>query len=325
MAFKSRLLISTGDVDGVGWEVTAKALAAIGPKSRVQFFYFRDPSGKDPQTKTLKKNHARKFTVHSVSSLDEALAQPFQPKRLVEILSHDSPAQWVEEAARSCLRGDIQALVTAPLSKTTIIQSGRKDIGHTEILMRITSCKDVFMGFQGRNFSVVLASGHVSTTRAILDLTPKRLEAAIQAAHQLRALLPAAKKRLPLALVGVNPHAGEEGLIGTEEQWMKEVLKKHRSKPGIRGPLVPDVAYQPRFWKEHSVYIAPYHDQGLIPFKLVHGFETGVHITLGIPMVRTSVDHGCAKDIFGQNKAEHGSMKDAILTAIRLAKLGDPA
>jgi 4-hydroxythreonine-4-phosphate dehydrogenase len=118
-----------------------------------------------------------------------------------------------------------------------------------------------------------------------------------------------------LAIVGVNPHAGEQGLLGDEEALLRQLLGAD-----VRGPLVPDAAFLPANWGLYSVYVCPYHDQGLIPFKLVHGFDSGVHMTLGLPFIRTSVDHGTAKDIFGKNKARAGSMKDAITTAIRLAK-----
>jgi 4-hydroxythreonine-4-phosphate dehydrogenase len=108
-------------------------------------------------------------------------------------------------------------------------------------------------------------------------------------------------------------------LIGDQEAWFRQVIDRHE-RLGVAGPLVPDAAFLRENWKKYAVYVCPYHDQGLIPFKMIHGFRGGVHLTLGLPFVRTSVDHGTAKDIFGKNKAESGSMRDAILTAIRLAK-----
>lgn len=260
------------------------------------------------------------FHLRTVPSVTAALLEPFVPSTLVEIASSDLPAHWVEQSARACLKGDFSALVTAPLSKTAICDAGLKDIGHTEILARLSGEKNLFMGFWGQNFCVVLATGHLPLEQALRQLSVKKLGLAIEAANQLRQLLPRARAKRPLALVGINPHAGEEGLIGRQEIAQLKLLKRLAPRFKIIGPLVPDVAFLPPNWKKHSVYICPYHDQGLIPFKLVHGFNSGVHLTLGLPFVRTSVDHGTAKDIFGKNKAQYGSMKDAILAAIQLCK-----
>lgn len=311
-----RILVTTGDADGIGWEVTAKALNAMGPKAGVQFFYFRHLPAAN-----LKPTLNKKFKHTVVSSLDQAKALPFDHKVAVEIRSPRNPASWVEDSAKACLSGAFQALVTAPLSKTTIVQAGMKDIGHTEILARVCGTRDLFMGFMGAKFSVVLMTGHHALKEALTELSAMKLKSSLAAAAQLRNLLPPKKRQLPIALVGVNPHAGEQGLIGSEEGWMLGLLADHAKAYGeIAGPLVPDAAFLPQNWNLFSVYLCPYHDQGLIPFKMVHGFKGGVHLTLGLPFVRTSVDHGTAKELFGKNKAESGSMKDALQTAIRLCK-----
>ena len=108
------------------------------------------------------------------------------------------------------------------------------------------------------------------------------------------------------------------GLIGGEELWMRTCAG--RIPRASRGRWFPTPAFIPANWRRYSVYVCPFHDQGLIPFKMVHGFNSGVHLTLGLPFVRTSVDHGTAKDFFGKNKAQHGSMKEALLMAVRLSK-----
>lgn len=311
-----RIIITTGDADGIGWEVTAKALNALGPKAGVQFFYFRHiPSA------NLKPVLNKKFKHLVVSSIDQAKGLPFDYKTAIEIRSPRNPASWVEDSAKACLSGAFQALVTAPLSKTTIAQAGMKDIGHTEILSRVCGVRNLFMGFMGSKFNVVLMTGHHALKEALTELSAINLKASLAAAAQLRKLLPPKKRQLPMALVGVNPHAGEQGLIGSEEGWMLGLLGNLAKTYGeIAGPLVPDAAFLPQNWNSFSVYLCPYHDQGLIPFKMVHGFKGGVHLTLGLPFVRTSVDHGTAKELFGKNKAESGSMKDALQMAIRLCK-----
>jgi 4-hydroxythreonine-4-phosphate dehydrogenase len=308
-----RLLITTGDPDGVGWEVTCKALNSIGPSKNVQFFIYRhDSSGP-------KLN--RKFKCLKARSLAEASLHSFDPRTVIEINNGLAPARWVEEAAAACNKGTFQGMVTAPLSKTSIVRAGLHDIGHTEILERVSGIKPLFMGFIGAKFSVLLVTGHAPVKNAVASLNLNLMNKAVTAAKTLRLALSPVKQKLPLAFVGVNPHAGEDGLIGDEEGWMRGLIEDVRTRgERVIGPLVPDAAFLPKNWPLYSVYICPYHDQGLIPFKMVHGFKSGVHITLGLPFVRTSVDHGTAKDIHGRNKAEPGSMKDAVRTAIRLCR-----
>lgn len=313
MASSIRLLITTGDTDGVGWEVTCKALNALGPQAGVQFAFYRHPSSHHPKI-------GRRFKVKAVSSAEEAVREPLDPRVLLEIQSSKSPALWVEEAARLCKSGMFQGMVTAPLSKTTIIAAGMKDIGHTEILARIAQRPNLFMGFIGRRFNVVLATGHRSLREALSELSLGTLAKAVTAAEELRNSLPAARRKKPIALLGVNPHAGEDGLLGHEEGLFSAWLQSSSKAIEVLGPLVPDTAFLKKNWPLYSVYVCAYHDQGLIPFKMVHGFDGGVHLTLGLPFVRTSVDHGTAKDLFGKNRAEYGSMKDALITAIRLCK-----
>lgn len=316
MASKIRILITTGDIDGIGWEVTAKALHAIGPKAGYQFFFYRHVKAAG-----LKPALSKKFKHQVVSSLAQAATAPFDSKVAVEIRSAKPPALWVEEAAIACRDRRFDGLVTAPLSKTSIIDSGLKDIGHTEILSRVCGIRDLFMGFVGAKFSVVLMTGHEPLASAAGSFSATKLTKALRAARGLRQILPAGKSKRPLAVVGLNPHAGEKGLLGREEGWMSALIENLKAEYGdIAGPLVPDAAFLPANWNNYSVYLCPYHDQGLIPFKMVHGFKGGVHLTLGLPFVRTSVDHGTAKELFGKNKAEPGSMKDALLTAMHLCK-----
>lgn len=308
-----RIAVTTGDPDGIGWEVTAKALNSLKPKRHLQFVVFRCKSGQTSKPKI------KSFKTATTPSLTEALTLPFDGGTVIEIQSENSPSHWVEEAAQSCMQGSLQALVTAPLSKTSIIQAGLKDIGHTEILQRISGRSELFMGFMGRKFNVLLGTGHKPLIQALQSLNLQQLAKVFQAARLFTKILPVKRRNLPAGLVGINPHAGEGGLIGNEEGWMRGLIEDQRTR-GLRvvGPLVPDAAFLPQNWPLFSTYVCLYHDQGLIPFKMVHGFSTGVHVTLGLPFVRTSVDHGTAKEIFGKNRAEPGSMRDAIKTAIRL-------
>jgi 4-hydroxythreonine-4-phosphate dehydrogenase len=314
----TRIAITSGDPDGIGTEVTSKALTRLKDRKDIIFYVFR--SKRCPRADLQRIDRAMDRI--EVNSWADALKAPARPGQLVDVQLSTAAASWVETAAQACLFGHLDALVTGPLSKTSIAQSGLKDLGHTGILKRVAKADHVHMGFIGEKFSVLLATGHVPIADVEGLLTVKSLGSAVSAANHLRQLLDKRISGRPLALLGLNPHSGEDGLIGGLEQKVHSVVlaKARAKKIPIEGPLVPDVAFDPGQWKIHSVFVANYHDQGLIPFKMIHGQHSGIHITMGLPFVRTSVDHGTAKDIFGRDRADHRSMLQAIEWADRLAR-----
>ena len=176
------------------------------------------------------------------------------------------------------------------------------------------------MSFLGKEFNVVLLTGHHSVKKAYEQINDELLTTCAELTHKFKGNLSAKQRTKPVAMVGLNPHAGEAGLLDKKElQCYQPVIKKLRSrKYAVTDPLVPDVCFQQEYWKKYSFYLAAYHDQGLIPFKMVH--RGGVQLSLGLPFLRTSVDHGTAKDIFGKNKADSGSMENAIEVAIKLLR-----
>lgn len=316
----TRVAITTGDVDGIGTEIAGQALAKLGPKAGVYFYLFRSPQCPRQHLRAIDS----KFKRITVSSWPEALAtQPSSPRHIIDINSNLPPARWVEMAAKASLFHHIDGLATAPLSKTGIIESGIQAIGHTEILKNVTKARDLFMAFIGKEFCVVLVTGHMGLKDVSSALSAELIHQALLAADALRSLLPGRRQRLPVALVGLNPHAGEAGLIGQEESdlFLPALAQTRASHVDVIGPLVPDAAFFPENWKKYSVFVCPYHDQGLIPFKMIHGQDSGVHITMGLPFVRTSVDHGTAKSLFGKNKANPNSMYEALVWAIKLINL----
>jgi len=310
-----KIAITTGDTDGVGLEVTVKALQKLGPQAGSQFIVYR----------SLHSPHFRLsgFERVQVLSLSEALSLKPKKNQLIEIVRNDSPAVWVEEVARACLLRQLDSMVTGPLSKQEIQKAGFSDIGHTDILKRVSGSKTAFMTFMGPKFNVLLVSGHIPTEKIEKALSRELIEKALLAAQQAQSLLPKSQSKRPLAILGLNPHAGDQGLIGSfDELVLKPLLKQKAKRLSLVGPLVPDVAFLPENWNKYSVYVAQYHDQGLIPFKMIHGFDAGVHLTLGLPIRRSSVDHGTAKDLFGKNKANPGSMIEALRWGVRLAHKG---
>ncbi len=312
-----KIALTTGDVDGIGFEVAAKALDKLGPQKNLQILLWR-PEGADKRYLKLIDKKWKRITV---DSLEEAFK--IEGSYLVDIASDLNPAQWVEISAKACLQKKIHALATAPLSKTSIKEAGFKDLGHTDILKRLSKSKHVNMGFIGDKFNVVLATAHIPLKKTSQNLNFTVLAQALLNANSLRLRLPAAQQKRPIGILGLNPHSGEKGLIGQEEQLLFPQLLAFakENKIPVEGPLVPDAAFFPGNWKRYSVYLAMYHDQGLIPFKMIHGQDSGVHVSLGIPFIRTSVDHGTAKDIFGKNVANPNSMLDSLRWAIKFARL----
>lgn len=314
-----RVAVTTGDIDGIGYEVSAKALAKLGPQKGCHFFVFVSPRSEFRHRDLLRK----KFSI--VTFTDLAAALRFSNSNtntgyLIEILSNNSPALWVETAAKNCLNKNFHSLVTAPLSKQEIKLAGFSDLGHTDILKRLSKKKNAFMTFVGDRFNVLLVSGHQPVKQVESKLSRSLIREALENALSARSFLPKSQQEKPLAVLGLNPHAGDQGMIGQfDGKTLKPLLKTYSSSKVV-GPLVPDVAYLPENWSKYSFYIAQYHDQGLIPFKMIHGFDSGVHLTLGLPLRRTSVDHGTAKDIFGKNRANPHSMIEALRWGVRLAQ-----
>ncbi|MCB0351065.1 MAG: 4-hydroxythreonine-4-phosphate dehydrogenase PdxA [Bdellovibrionales bacterium] len=300
-----KIAITTGDSDGIGLEVTLKSLLLMPIKSNVQYFVFRQPS-----------------TPRSLVKTEQAVLRRFNSDKVHFMHRNTAPPYWVHEAAEGCLLKKFDALATAPMSKEIIRASGVRGIGHTDILKNITSSKSVHMAFLGNRFNVLLATGHIPISSVSKCLTLSALKASIVAANKVRLLLPKNKSKKNIALVGLNPHAGEGGIIGREESrlFQRALTFAKINKIPLIGPLVPDAAFFEENWAKYSLYITPYHDQGLIPFKMIHGRDSGIHLSVGLPFIRTSVDHGTAKDIFGKNMANAHSMAEALIWAETLGK-----
>lgn len=305
-----RILLTTGDLDGVGLEITIRSLKKTRIPRDTQIFVFCGEKFAPATVKALKRIAAGPFP--SIYAAFQAAQRNLKAGVFI-IGSKESPPLWVEECARICLAKKAQALVTGPLSKPLIKEAGLKDLGHTEILGRICGEKNLFMSFWGSKLNVVLLTGHVPLSEVSKALTADKVQLAFQLTKSFIQRWQGKLKK-PIALVGLNPHAGDRGLIGEEEKiWMNELVTSSR---GLEGPLPGDSAFIEANLKKYAAFLACYHDQGLIPFKMKHGFDEGVHITLGLPFLRTSVDHGPAKEYFGLGKANYGSMRNALEMAI---------
>ena len=224
----------------------------------------------------------------------------------------------IRAATADALAGRLDAITTAPINKAGWALAGLPWRGHTDLLAHLTGASPVAMMFHAEPLRVVLATVHIPLSEVPRQLTRERLEHTIRLAH---AELPWFGFSHPrLAVAGLNPHAGEHGLMGDEEERVVQPAVQASRDRGIdvTGPLPGDSVFVRALKGEFDAVVACYHDQGLIPVKLA-AFGSAVNVTLGLPIVRTSVDHGTAYDIAGQGIADPTSMIQAVLLAARLA------
>ena len=281
-----------------------------------------DPSGIGPEVSLKAADDARVQAAGEVGlygpTTDAELAA--FPSGKVTAEAGRSAYQTIKRAVSDVQAGRADALVTAPINKEAFAEAGLPWRGHTELLAHLTGAPRVAMMFYSEVLRVVLATVHVPLADVTALLTPDRLEATIRltAAELPRFGFPNPR----LALAGLNPHAGEHGLLGREDEQILRPAVEGCRQAGINvgGPLPADTLFVSATRGEYDAVVACYHDQGLIPAKLV-AFGRTVNVTLGLPIVRTSVDHGTAFDISRQGIADPSSMVEAILLAARLAKV----
>ncbi len=234
--------------------------------------------------------------------------------------SGEAAARNIEQCAAACSLGRLDAIVTAPINKKYLKAAGYNYPGHTELLAQLSGAREVAMAFLTERLKLVLATIHVPLRLAIEQITLQCVLAKLEITLREFPRLGLPCKRV--AVAGLNPHAGEDGLMGLEERERIEpaVREARLRHPGvdILGPLPADTVFHRAYQGEFDVVLALYHDQGLGPIKLL-GFGEAVNVTLGLPFVRTSVDHGTAYDIAGKGIARPESMISALRWALRLA------
>ena len=241
-----------------------------------------------------------------------------QPGR-VNALSGDAAFVSLKTAIELANRKEISTIATAPLNKEALHLAGHRYAGHTEILAELTGTKDYAMLLYDKKLSVIHVSTHISLLEAVTGLRKEKIKTvAMLADKAMKSLL---GKSPRIAVAGLNPHAGENGLFGDEE--IREIIPaiydlKVRGL-NVEGPVPPDTVFLQAVNGKYDVVVAMYHDQGHIPLKLL-GFNTGVNITVGLPFIRTSVDHGTAFEIAWQGKASEQSMVEAIKLAVKVSE-----
>lgn len=228
-------------------------------------------------------------------------------------------AEYIETAVELCLKGEIEAISTAPISKNALALANVKFPGHTEFLAYLTGTDEFAMSFFAGNLRVVLLSTHVSLKKALELVKREAIENLIRLTNREMKKLGIAAPRI--AVAALNPHGGENNLFGAEEtDEINPAIENCRAENiNVAGAFSADTIFLRAARGEFDAVIALYHDQATIPVKSI-AFGEAVNVTLGLPIIRTSVDHGTAFDIAGKNLAEHSSMKTAIILAAELSR-----
>jgi 4-hydroxythreonine-4-phosphate dehydrogenase len=320
--------ISLGDPGGIGPEVTLKALASKNSLPEAHYVLFGSSFIIEEEKRTLSSSLDVEI-LEKLENSGSSWLSLLEVKNPLSSLRKGSPSQengeasfqFFKEAVEAAKKGKIQSLVTAPISKKSWKLAGLKWRGHTDYLSQIYS--QAIMCFWSPKIKVALFSSHLPLKEAVEKIKEENLLDFILSLHQSLEKIHPGKYRLLVA--GLNPHAGEDGFLGSEE--IQEIIPavNRAQEKGIKisGPYPPDVVFRESLNKPDLIVIALYHDQGLIPFKL-QAFEKGVNLTLGLPFVRTSPDHGTAFDIAGRGKANPQSMIEALKLAQALSSAPYP-
>ncbi|MGK7345376.1 MAG: 4-hydroxythreonine-4-phosphate dehydrogenase PdxA [Candidatus Nitrospinota bacterium M3_3B_026] len=320
----SRLAVTSGDPAGIGPEVILKAFREL-PKTvrrRVTVFgdiyYFR----------RLDKRLGTGVPIAEASSararddllrVEDTGRVAFSASDFGKTRARFGRAAMdsINAAAGAVMEGRFNALVTAPISKEAVNLAGYRIPGHTEYLARLAGGVDVVMALACEKLKVAVATTHLPLRRVPGALTEAGLVKKMRLIDS--SLKKMTGKRPRIAVLGLNPHASDGGLFGDEEGRIIEPAVRKARRAGVKafGPVPADTAFTPRALGSYDIALAMYHDQGLIPVKLL-GFGGTVNVTLGLPFLRVSVDHGTAFDIAGKNRADPRSMIHAVRTALNI-------
>lgn len=326
------IAISCGDHAGIGPEVALKAVGALaGPSCLDPFVLIGDRKRLEATARQL-AGAGVMVPELSESTDSEARCRVVDPRdhALPDDLSAGNPRSalaaldYLRFGAQGCLRKEFSALVTAPVSKEAILRAGVEFVGQTEFLANLGGVPEVTMMLLGddpggRWLRVALVTTHLPLKQVAAALTQAGVERAIR--HATEACRHLRLPRARIAVAGLNPHAGEGGLLGEEEGTILRPAVEAARRRGmdVEGPLAGDTVFREAIEGRFDAVVAMYHDQGLAPLKLV-AFETGVNWSLGLPFLRTSPDHGTAFDIAGRGIASPTSMIAAVRLAATLAR-----
>jgi len=322
------IAITMGDPAGIGGEVTLKALATFPRKKLSRYVIIGDFDYLYQLVKLFKikislaqiKDPKEAFYLRGQVGVIDLGGAEWVEMGKVSAASGTAAVDYIYEAAKLALDHQVKAIVTAPISKEAIHKAGCVFPGHTELLAHLSKTRSFAMMMVGGPFRITLQSIHVALKDSVLQVKPDLVrEKLILTRAALRKWFGIKDPRI--AVAGVNPHAGENGAFGREEITTLKPIVSWARKRGwkVTGPHPPDTLF---YWASRGLYdaiLCMNHDQGLIPFKLLV-FDEGVNMTIGLPFVRTSPDHGTAFDIAGKGRAKAQSMVSAIQLAEKLVQ-----
>ena len=331
---KPLIAITMGDPAGIGAEISLKALLdpaiyalcrplVVGTLAVLE--RMRDVLHSDQRLQAVASPDAGRYTPGTVDVLDLSAEHPGPfPLGVAAKENGAAAVAYVEKAIALAVAGDVDAIATAPINKEAMRVAGFPYDGHTELLAHQTGTKVYTMMLASGDFRVFHVSTHVSLRGAIERAKKARVLQVIELAYREIRCMGVTEPRL--AVAGLNPHAGEHGLFGDEE--MHEIgpaVEEARGRGwNVSGPVSPDTVFARAKRGDFDGVVAMYHDQGHIPFKMTE-FELGVNVTVGLPIVRTSVDHGTAYDIAGKGVADPKNMVQAIVLAADMARRRVPS
>jgi 4-hydroxythreonine-4-phosphate dehydrogenase len=307
------IALTIGDPAGIGPEVVLKALADPNAEPLAHWVVVGDRRVLE-LTERLTGIPLGNVQLHDTGALTNH--DDFEFGRL-DARCGAAAVEYVRLATQLCLSGAADAMVTAPLNKEAVTLNGIGFSGHTEYIAELCGATESRMLLASERLATIHVTTHIPL-RAACNLDPRRILRTIELGNEAMKLLGHAEPRI--AVCGLNPHAGEHGLFGEEdERFILPAIEQARAA-GIRctGPHAGDTVFLQASRGAYDLVVAMYHDQGHIPMKLID-FEGTVNVSLGIPIIRTSVDHGTAFDIAGQNLADAHSMKQAMRLAARMA------
>jgi 4-phospho-D-threonate 3-dehydrogenase / 4-phospho-D-erythronate 3-dehydrogenase len=318
--------ITMGDPAGIGAEIIVKSLRELAPDQRSRTAVIGDPQFLERANAlagaqlTFGDATAR-LSLGTVPVFGVPVERAQVQDGTVSAAAGDAAYRFVVRAVEAALQGDIAVIVTAPLNKEALHLGGHEFEGHTELLAHLTGAKESFMLLASEKLSTVHVSTHVSLAGAVKRATSERVLATIRAgdAHFKRMGM----RHPRIAVAGLNPHCGENGLFGTEEgEYINPAIKLAQAEGiDVKGPLPGDTVFYRALKGEFDLVVAQYHDQGHIPTKLI-AFDTTVNVSLGLPIARASVDHGTAFDIAWRGVASNANMNAALAYARKMSEGG---
>ena len=321
--------ITMGDPSGIGPEIIIKTLSDAAIYKICRPVVYGDPGALNVDVKGISKQ-----SVKEIRRPNESQGIPGQIELIVcsrlkregivpgrpSLEGGSAMVQYIIKATEEAISKGLSAIVTSPINKALMNEAGHHFEGHTQLISHLTGAKDVIMMLAGKRLRVTLVTIHCALKDVPIKIDEvgifKTITGTFKGLKQDFAI-----KNPRIAVAALNPHGGESGLFGMEE---KEIIipaiKRARNEGyNVTGPLSPDNVYHKAAAGDFDAVVSMYHDQGLIPLKLLH-FSDAVNVTLGLPIIRTSVDHGTAYDIAGKGVADPGSLKAAIRMAAEIVE-----